>query len=79
MGKHKGNVGHCVHHRVELVTSLIGPTYKCHMCGFWYSTIVRVRGLAGRTQFCLDCEDKLNYIEQMLEHLKEEGLDEFHW
>lgn len=79
MGKHKGNVGHCVHHRIEYITSIVGPTYKCMMCGKWYDSCIKFRSGAGIMRYCLDCAEKIRLIERVERHLKEEGLNEFHW
>jgi hypothetical protein len=30
-------------------------------------------------RYCLDCAEKIRLIERVERHLKEEGLNEFHW
>ena len=71
MSLHHSKYGHQVHHKIEMKTSIIGPVYKCHMCGETYTTIIEAKMFGERMRYCLDCEEQIHLIDRTAQHILE--------
>ena len=69
--KHHSTHGHQVHHGIEMKTSIVGPVYKCHMCGDLYTTIYEAKIFRERMRYCIDCAEKIQLVDRITQHVLE--------